>query len=241
MGIGRKTLKANIQRVRDAMAAAAANGRRDLADVKLIAVSKTAPVEDVKEALEQGLTELGESRVQQLVARHQELSGWLAKQRLSPCWHMIGHLQRNKVKAVLEVSRIIHSVDTLRLAEEISERCEHAGQPAQVLLEVNCSEEPQKFGVAVGAVTHLGEQISTLPGIRLVGLMTMAPQSNDPERSRRVFVRMREIFEEMRAARMGGKDLRHLSMGMSQDYAVAIEEGATMIRVGRAIFGASAK
>ncbi len=240
MSIGRKKLGDNLQRVRDNIAAASAKVRREPADVQLVAVTKSADLEDIKTAIELGVTELAESRVQQMAERAAEVQGWLERKR-SQCplgvrWHMVGHLQRNKVRLVLEVAAIIHSVDSLRLAEEINGRSEQAGKIAEVLVEVNCSEEPQKSGVAVGAAAHLAEQICTLRNVRVVGLMTMAPLSRDPEGARPTFVRLREIFEEMRRDGVGGKDFRHLSMGMSQDYGVAVEEGATMVRIGTALF-----
>jgi pyridoxal phosphate enzyme (YggS family) len=240
MAIGRKKLAENIERIRQDIAAAAARARRDVADVRIVAVTKSADAEDIRSAVELGLTDLGESRVQQLIQRAQEIAGWLSRRRkdelAAPTWHMIGHLQRNKVKAVLDVARVIHSLDSLRLAEEIDARAADLPGPVDVMLEVNCSGEKQKFGVAVGAVSHLAEQICTLRGIRVVGLMTMAPLSSDPEHARPTFVRLREIFEEMRKDRMGGTYLRHLSMGMSQDYAVAVEEGATLLRIGTKLF-----
>ncbi len=152
-------------------------------------------------------------------------------------WHMVGHLQRNKVKQVLPICRYIHSVDSLRLAEEIQAAATKLERPAQIFLEVNVSGEGTKFGVAVGAATHLAEQIDTMEGMQLVGLMTMAPRSNDPEKARPSFVRLREIFEEIRFRKIGGNNFRHLSMGMSGDFEVAVEEGATMVRVGSAILG----
>src|SRR6185295_15831290 len=165
-------------------------------------------------------------------------------------WHMIGHLQRNKVKPVMTLCRYIHSVDSLRLAEEIQEEAERlnaatAGSsgatvkppPMQVLLEVNVAGEGTKFGVAVGAAQHLAEQIDTMDDVHLVGLMCMAPFSSNPEDARPVFVRLREIYEEIRFRKIGGDRFRHLSMGMSGDYQVAIEEGATMVRLGTAVFG----
>ena len=151
-------------------------------------------------------------------------------------WHMVGHLQRNKVKAVLGVADAIHSIDSLRLAEDISARAEAAGQTIDLLIEVNCSREPQKSGLPVPAVSHMAALICTLPGVRLVGLMTMAPRVRDPEDARPTFARLREVFDEMREGKVGGPHFAHLSMGMSQDYAVAVEEGATMLRIGTALF-----
>ena len=136
-----------------------------------------------------------------------------------------------------QLCHAIHSIDSLRLAEELQDEAEKLARPMTALLEVNVAEENSKFGVAVGAALHLAEQIDTMDHVNLVGLMCMAPYSADPERARPVFVRLREIFEEIRFRKIGGDKFKHLSMGMSGDYKVAIEEGATMIRVGTAIFG----
>jgi pyridoxal phosphate enzyme (YggS family) len=152
-------------------------------------------------------------------------------------WHMIGHLQRNKIKQVLPVVSVVHSVDSLRLAEELEVQLAKAGKRLPVMLQVNASEEKSKFGVAVGAAVHLAEQIDTMPQLQLVGLMTMAPLTDKPEEARAVFARTREIFEEMKWHKMGGAGLKHLSMGMSGDFEEAIQEGATMVRVGTDLFG----
>jgi PLP dependent protein len=272
------------KKVNDTIAAAAAKARRDPREVTLIAVTKTATTDQIKQVIELGHLNLGESRVQQLQQRAAQIDEWLTRQQtrelkkpLPPPgavrWHMIGHLQRNKVRAVLPLCQVIHSVDSLRLAEEIHEEAErlrtesnpaagisgHRGmpvspdmsgatpataapappvrQPMQVLLEVNVAGEGSKFGVAVGAALHLAEQMDTMEEIQLVGLMCMAPFSSNPEDARPVFVRLREVFEEIRFRKIGGEKFRHLSMGMSGDYPVAIEEGATMVRLGTAVFG----
>ncbi len=151
---------------------------------------------------------------------------------------MIGHLQRNKVKALLPIVEYIHSVDSLRLAEEINTAAARLGldRKVKIFLQVNTSEEKQKFGLAVGAVSALTEQIITLPNLQVVGLMTMAPQVDDPEQCRFCFARLREIFEDLRSEKIAGREFRHLSMGMSNDYVVAVEEGATMLRIGSALF-----
>ena len=188
--------------------------------------------------VEAGLGDLAENRVQQLMQRAEEMQAWLARrgsEAPTVRWHMIGHLQRNKVRQVLSVAGTIHSVDSLRLAEEISLRASAIGKVADVLLEVNCSQETQKFGCAVAAARHLGELMTTLKNLRLVGLMTMAPETKDMEHSRPAFALLREIFEEIRHEGAGGEAFRHLSMGMSQDYPVAVEEGATMLRIGTAL------
>ena len=250
------TLQDRYKKVTEAIAAAAAKARRDPREVTMIAVTKTATTDQIKQLIEMGHLDLGESRVQQLQQRTAQLDEWLARQQTrelkkplpppgSVRWHMIGHLQRNKVKSVMSLCTMIHSVDSLRLAEEIHEESERLRgappigprRPLQVLLEVNVAGEGSKFGVAVGAALHLAEQIDTMDEIHLVGLMCMAPFSSQPEDARPVFVRLREIFEEIRFRKIGGEKFRHLSMGMSGDYTVAIEEGATLVRLGTAIFG----
>ncbi len=240
MAITRKQLEANLQRLRENIAAAAERARRDVANIQLVAVTKSAELEDVKNLIELGVVELGESRAQQLAARAAEVEQWLSRRRkdtpVRPRWHMVGHLQRNKVKQVLGVAEVIHSVDSLRLAEDLDSRAGQQEKVLEILLQVNCSAETQKFGVPVGAALHLAEQISTLKRLRLLGLMTMAPLSADPETARPCFIRLRELFEEMRVEKVGGRDFRHLSMGMTQDYQVAIEEGATILRIGTALF-----
>jgi hypothetical protein len=240
MALTKAKIERNIRRIEENVQTACAKAGRRADEVTVVAVTKTVEFEPVAWLVELGMTQLGESRVQHLITRSQELAEYLRRRRQQPPrpvrWHMIGHLQRNKVKAVLDCSDMIHSVDSLRLAEEINARAEKLGRNVNVMLQVNCSQEDRKFGIAVGAATHMGELISTLPNIRLAGLMTMARLSDDAEAARPAFVRLRELYEEMRNDRIGGDDFRHLSMGMSQDYQVAVEEGATMLRIGTALF-----
>jgi PLP dependent protein len=152
-------------------------------------------------------------------------------------WHMIGHLQRNKVKKAVEFCRLIHSVDSLRVAEEIQQVALKREEPVNVLVQVNCSGERSKFGCPVPAALHLADQIDTMTYVRVRGLMTMAPYSDNPEKARPTFVRCRELFEEIRKTGVGDGQFNILSMGMSGDYEVAIAEGANIVRVGSAIFG----
>jgi pyridoxal phosphate enzyme (YggS family) len=239
MAVTRSRIEKNLLRIRDEIAGACARCGRNEADVAIIPVTKSVEVDEIRSLVDLGFADLAESRVQQLCERAGELTAYLQRRRTPPHevrWHMVGHLQRNKVKAVLAYADSIHSVDSLRLAEEINARSEQLGRTVEVLLEVNCSEEPQKLGCAVGAALHLGELVSTLRNLRLVGLMTMAALSDNAEAARATFVRLREVFEEMRGEGVGGAGFRHLSMGMSQDYVVAVEEGATMCRIGTAIF-----
>jgi pyridoxal phosphate enzyme (YggS family) len=240
MPASRARIEKNLRRIREEIAAACERSRRPPEEVCLVAVTKAVDLPTIKNLLDAGVTELGENRVQQLVARAADIDAYLQRRRNAlPApvrWHMVGHLQRNKVRNVLDCVEVIHSVDSLRLAEEINVRAERAGRVVDVLLQVNCSQEEQKFGVAVGAALHLGELIGTLKSLRLLGLMTMAPLVSDPAKARPTFTRLREVFEEMRNEKIGGQAFRHLSMGMSQDYAVAVEEGATILRIGTALF-----
>ena len=240
MPVTKSTVEQNLRRIRENIALACARAGRQPEEVSIVAVTKSVDVPTICALPDAGLTDLGESRVQQLAERASALAEHLdrprARNRPNVRWHMLGHLQRNKVRDVLGVAQVIHSVDSLRLAEEINTRAERAGQTCEVLLQVNCGQEPQKHGVAVGAAVCMAELIVTLKNLRLVGLMTMAPLVDDAEKARPTFVRLREVYDEMRHDKIGGDELRHLSMGMSQDYAVAVEEGATIVRIGTALF-----
>ncbi len=239
----RRRLADNLRRVREHIAEAAIRGGRRPEDVRLVAVTKAVDLEIAKLLLDLGQLDLGENRVQQLVKRASLIDEQMQRRAAAGNdtfgrvrWHMIGHLQRNKVRQILPMVKLIHSMDTLRLAEEISARAEKGGQPCEVLLQVNVSGEKSKSGVPPAAVPYLIEQIASLPKLDVVGLMTMAPLVDDPEEVRGVFARARELFEEVRAGRRAGPHFAHLSMGMSNDYQVAIEEGATLVRVGSALF-----
>jgi len=231
-----------IKRVQENINSACARTAREPSEVRLVVVTKSATIEAIKEVVRLGFTDLGENRVQQLKkvsAQVAEFSqGHDGDSALSKKinWHMIGHLQRNKVRQVLPITSLIHSVDTLRLAEEINTSAAKLNLYPQILLQVNTSNEPQKYGVPVGAATHLAEQIETLPNLKLIGLMTMAPLTHNKDVVRACFVRARELFIEMRGEKIVGPPFTELSMGMSSDYQVAIEEGATILRIGSAIF-----
>ena len=210
--------------------------------VKVVVVTKTAGIEAIQEVIRQGFIDLGENRVQHLKQVAEEVDTFLQENQDDPAipekvnWHMIGHLQRNKVKQTLHLCRMVQSVDTLRLAEELNTHSHKLGLHTNILLQINCSGEPQKYGAPVGAAIHLAEQFATMPNLRLVGLMTMAPLTMDKNRVRASFARAREVYEEIRGEHIGGAKFKHLSMGMSQDFQIAIEEGATMLRIGSAIF-----
>jgi pyridoxal phosphate enzyme (YggS family) len=235
-------IAARIKHIKEAIKSACNRSDRSPDDIKLVVVTKSATIEAVKEVINLGITDLGENRVQQLKKISAEVDEYLQSPGGSPAlpkainWHMIGHLQRNKVRQVLPIAALIHSVDTLRLAEEINTAAAKLNYQPKVLLQVNCSNEPQKYGVPVGAATHLAEQIETLPNLQLVGLMTMAPVTHNKDVVRACFIRARELFVEMRGEKIVGLHFTELSMGMSSDYEVAVEEGATILRIGSAIF-----
>ncbi len=231
--------------IRQRISKAATQANREPSEVTLIAVTKTAAPEQIREILQLGIGDLGESRVQVITQKIAQVNEFYHRQKtrdeqtFAPKlrWHMIGHLQRNKVKPILPLVDLIHSVDSLRLAEEIEAASIKLERKSPVLLQVNASEEKSKFGVAVGASVHLAEQIASMSNVSLVGLMTMAPLGATAEESRAVFTRAREIFEEIKWNKIGGAGFKHLSMGMSNDFEAAIAEGATMVRIGTALFG----
>lgn len=240
----------NLKRIKDNIAEACLRKNRDPGDVQLIAVTKTVELDAIRVLLELQHADLGESQVQELLQRHAMIDEHLKRKHalgdtgpdapmVKPYWHMVGHLQRNKVRQLLPAVHMIHSVDSLRLAEEINTAAARLGlsHKVQILLQVNTSQEKQKFGLAVGALGPLAEQVETLPNLQVAGLMTMAPLGDDQELSRFCFGRLRELLEEIRGERIVKPQCRHLSMGMSQDYVTAVEEGATLVRVGTALFG----
>lgn len=231
-----------LKRIKDTISSSCARAGRDPSEVTLVVVTKSATFEDVQQVIHLGVTDLGENRVQQLKKVCAQVDEVLRGPGGDPAllkkirWHMIGHLQRNKVRQVLPIAVLIHSVDTLRLAEEINTAAARLDLHPKVLLQVNTSDEPQKYGVPVGAAMHLAEQIETLPNVRIAGLMTMAPLTHNKDIVRSCFVRARELFIEMRGEKVVGPRFTELSMGMSSDYEIAVEEGATILRIGSAIF-----
>jgi len=232
-----------VARVEQTIAETCARSGREPGDIRLVIVTKSADFEAIQEVIRLGYNHFGENRVQQLKKVATQVSEFL-QQEAGPGavparevhWHMIGHLQRNKVRQVLPMVSLIHSVDTLRLAEEISSSGAKMNLRPRILLQVNTSNEPQKYGVPVGAATHLAEQIETLPNLQFIGLMTMAPLTRNKDVIRACFTRARELFYEMRGEKIVGQQFTELSMGMSSDYEIAIEEGATILRIGSAIF-----
>ena len=239
-------IAANLSRIQDNIAEACEKSGRTVDEITLIAVTKSVGLEGIQSLLDLGQADLGESIVQDLGQKIKDLQESFtpkleppgATVPVQPRWHMIGHLQRNKVKPILKSVEMIHSVDSLRLAEEINTTAARIGlnHRVKILLQVNTSKEKQKYGLAVGAVNALADQIMTLPNLEICGLMTMAPLTEDKEVCRFCFTRLREVFEELRGEKIVGQSFRHLSMGMTQDYPGAIEAGATMVRIGSALF-----
>ncbi|MBN1506837.1 MAG: YggS family pyridoxal phosphate-dependent enzyme [Sedimentisphaerales bacterium] len=229
----RQRIKTNLNRIRGAIADAAARSGRSEGDVRLVAVTKAVAEEEIAALAALGQRDLGENRVEQLLPR-------TARARaagLDVRWHMIGHLQRRKVRDLLPEVALIHGVDSLRLAEEIDKRAAAAALPAAaVLLEVNVSGEEQKYGLRPDELPEVLRQAAALRHVEVRGLMTMAPLSDDAELSRPVFRALRELCDRLNEAGVYPRPLAELSMGMSQDYAVAVEEGATLVRVGTALF-----
>lgn len=231
-----------IKHIEETINSVCARAGREPGEVKLVVVTKSATIEAIKQVIRLGMVELGENRVQQLKKVSAEVNEFLQEpegnspQDRQVNWHMVGHLQRNKVHQVLPIASLIHSVETLRLAEEINNSAAKINLCPRILLQVNTSEEPQKYGVPVGAATHLAEQIETLPNLNLIGLMTMAPLTRNKNMIRACFTRARELFIEMQGEKIVGPQFTELSMGMSSDYQIAIEEGATILRIGSAIF-----
>ena len=249
-------VRENYRKIKDQIAnAAIANGRHP-DSVNLVAVTKTASPDEIRCLLEMGHTDFGESRVQQLLQRVANLEEFIGRRKTlsgaapkpapgypsklpQPKWHMIGHLQRNKAKQVIKMVNLVHGVDSLRLAEELDGIGARQNQVIDVLLQVNASNEITKHGIAAPAVIHMAEQVETMMHLRFRGLMTMAPYSVKPEDSELTFSRTGDIFKELVTTKIGGPHCDILSMGMSNDFEVAIKHGATLVRIGRSIFGES--
>jgi hypothetical protein len=231
-----------IDSIKENIKAACVVAGRNPKDVKLVIVTKSADIDSILEVVRLGYTDLGENRVQHLKKVAAQIDEYISSnidkfplpKKIN--WHMIGHLQRNKVRKVLDITTLIQSVDTLRLAEEINSSAAKLNVKAKIFLQVNTSREPQKYGVPVGAATHLAEQIETLPNLELAGLMTIAPFTDNQDVIRSCFTRARELFDEMKGEKIVGPGFTELSMGMSSDYQIAVEEGATILRIGSAVF-----
>ncbi len=218
-----------LSQVRERIGAAAQRAGRDPADVRLVAVSKTVPTAILADAIAAGQRDFGENRVQEAVAKYKELGTEVR-------WHFVGRLQRNKVKHLVGWVDLIHSLDRAELAAEIAHRAAAVGTSQEVLAEVNVSGDPGRGGVMPEELPSLLEAVAPMRNVAVVGLMAMAPIVGDPEGARPYFRRVARLREEA-SQRFPDLAIHHLSMGMSQDYEIAVEEGATLVRVGEAIFG----
>lgn len=223
-------IAANISMIRERIAVAAAKCSRAPDSIKLLAVTKTVSPSVIRQAIRAGLRSFGENYVQ-------EARDKIAAIEEHVEWHMIGHLQTNKAKYVVNLFDWIHSVDRLELAAEINKRAAAAGRKINVLIEVNVSGEETKSGLAPDGVVTLVREIASLENLSVKGLMTMAPYSDDPENSRPFFKALKELKDHISGEKITGVQLEELSMGMTDDFEIAIEEGATIVRIGRAIFG----
>ena len=223
-------IKENLQQVEENICAACRRAGRPREEVALIAVSKTKPVEMLREAYDMGIREFGENKVQEMCEKIEELPADIH-------WHMIGHLQTNKVRHLIGKTALIHSVDSLHLAQEIERLAAKADTTEDVLIEVNIAEEESKFGIQKEAVMELVQKIAVMPHLHIRGLMTIAPYVEDPEENRNYFREIKQLSVDIGGKNIDNVDMDVLSMGMTGDYMVAIEEGATMVRVGTGIFG----
>lgn len=223
-------IKENLAYVEEQITKACERSGRNREEVTLIAVSKTKPVSLVDEAIDNGIREFGENKVQEIMDKYDTVKAPVN-------WHMIGHLQRNKVKYIVEKVCLIHSVDSYRLAEMIDQEAAKKGVKCDILIEVNIAKEDTKYGVMEDEVIPLIEQISKLTNIRIKGLMTIAPFVDYSEKNRVHFRNLRNLYVDIKTKNIDNVDMKILSMGMTNDYVVAIEEGATMVRVGTGIFG----
>lgn len=224
-------LKENLDEVEKRIQAACDRCGRDRGEVKLIAVSKTKPTEMIQQLYEYGIHVYGENKVQELTEKYEKLPKDIE-------WHMIGHLQTNKVKYIVDKAALIHSVDSLKLAETIEKEAAKKHCIAEILVEVNVAEEESKFGLKICEVIPFIEKVSKFPHIRIKGLMTIAPNVENPEDNRAIFAKLHKLSVDIMQKNIDNVNVSMLSMGMTNDYEVAIEEGATMVRVGTGIFGA---
>jgi len=234
----------NLALVRKRIAEAAKRAGRDPSDIKLVAATKDVPVELIKEAIKAGVTDIGENRIQEARQKFEALKDHPVR------WHMIGHLQTNKVKHALEMFSVIQSVDSEKLALNLSkalgsglakEISDKAQGNVDIFIEVNTSMEESKFGVAPADAVKLARFIGNLPNLRLTGLMTVGPLTSDEQATRKSFQLLKSLFDQIKGLNLPQVELKYLSMGMSDDFEIAIEEGSNLVRIGRAIFGVEHK
>ncbi len=226
------SIKENIEEILKRTAAAAVRSGRNPEDITVIAVSKTVDAERAREAVKGGLINLGENRVQELVSKYDQLSDIDVK------WHLIGNLQKNKVKYIIDKATLIHSVENIELANEINKRAQKNNIISNVLIELNIGEEESKFGLNEENTYSFVKAMEQFENIKVLGLMTVAPFSENPEDIRWVFKKMKGIYDKISGMKLKNTEMKYLSMGMTNDFEIAIEEGANIVRIGTAVFGA---
>lgn len=224
-------LRENLEEIHERIEAACSRAGRQVDEITLIAVSKTVEPELIEASIQMGVLHLGENKPQEIVRKQPLIKGPVQ-------WHMIGNLQSNKVRQIVDKVAMIHSVDSVKLATEISKRATALDLVMPVLLQVNIGDESQKGGLDVTTVEAAAREIADMPGLKIQGLMCIAPYLEEPEAVRPYFRKMKSLFEHLKEIEYNGIDMVHLSMGMTHDFEVAIEEGATMIRVGTGLYGA---
>lgn len=228
-------IKENLNRIKENIESVCKRFNRSPSEITTVAVTKTATLDNIKEIIDLGIQDIGENRLQEAILKFNRLS--TIEYRPSTIkWHMVGHLQRNKVKEAVKVFDLVHSVDSLRLAEELDKQADKINKIQDILVQVNTSLEATKFGINPEETIEVIKQIVKLKNLNLRGLMTIAPLVNNPEDARPCFKKLRDLMDEINRPSIIDTRLSVLSMGMTDDYEVAIEEGATMIRLGRAIF-----
>ena len=225
-----ETIKNNLEIINEKIKKAALKVNRNPQEIKLVAVTKTATIEQIKEAISAGVKIIGENKVQEAKEKYQILTADIE-------WHLVGHLQTNKVKYAIEIFDLIHSVDSIKLAKEIDRRSLQFGMMTNVLVEVNVSGEETKYGIKPEEVEPFLKEISEFSRIKVRGLMTIAPIVEDKEEVRPYFRKLRELSKEIKSKNIKNVKMDYLSMGMTEDFEVAVEEGANMVRIGRGIFG----
>jgi len=225
-----ETIKNNLEIINEKIKKAALKANKNPQEIKLVAVTKTATIEQIKEAISAGVKIIGENKVQEAKEKYQILSANIE-------WHLVGHLQTNKVKYAIEIFDFIHSVDSIKLAKEIDRRSLQFGMITNVLVEVNVSGEETKYGIKSEEIEPFLKEISEFSRIKVRGLMTIAPIAEDKEEVRPYFRKLRELSKEIKSKNIKNVKMDYLSMGMTDDFEVAIEEGANMVRIGRGVFG----
>lgn len=228
-------IRENVDWIRERIATACQKAGRSSLEVTLVAVTKTFPADKIREAVAAGVSDIGENYVQELLGKRETLEGEPIR------WHFIGHLQSNKAKYVARWLHLIHAVDSIGLARELDKRAAIAQRTVELLVEVNTTNESSKFGIRPEKTLEFVQSLAELPNLRIMGLMTIGPFLPDPERSRPMFRQLRLLREGVERLGQHNVSMQHLSMGMTNDFEVAIEEGATLVRIGTAIFGSRTK